>query len=268
MYGINMRYMKPMIGAVAGAGISGLLAGISGVKGYTMGGSPSIMTLINFISTDPNSANPYGGVVWGAICAVIGIAVAFAVTFVLFKDEQEAAPAAAADKIDAAHAAMAGQDAPEKKPETQPVEIGSPLNGELVPLDQVPDEVFAGGVLGEGVAILPSDGKVYAPCDAAVSQMMDSRHAIGLVADNGVEILIHVGLETVALEGKPFKYHVKADQEVKKGDLLLTADLAAIKKAGCKLYTPVIITNSDDYVHITPAQGKTIEAGEKLLTVS
>ena len=142
------------------------------------------------------------------------------------------------------------------------------MNGKVVPLSEVPDEVFATGVLGEGVAILPSDGKVYAPCDAAVSQMMDSRHAIGLVADNGVEILIHVGLETVALEGKPFTYHVKADQEVKKGDLLLTADLDAITAAGCKLFTPVIITNSDDYVNIEPVKGGDIKAGEKLITVS
>ena len=270
MYGINMRYIKPMIGAVCGAGVSGLLAGITGVKGYTMGGSPSIMTLINFISTDPNAANPYVGVIWGAICGVLGMAIAFVVSYILFKDEAEAAPAVAGGsaKIDAAHAAMAGAEAPEKKAESKPVEIGSPMNGKVIPLSDVPDEVFATGVLGEGVAILPSDGKVYAPCDAVVSQMMDSRHAIGLVADSGAEILIHVGLDTVQLEGKPFTYHVKADQEVKKGDLLLTADLDAITAAGKQLYTPVIITNSDDYVNIEPVAGGDVKAGEKLITVS
>ena len=270
MYGINMRFIKPMIGAVCGAGVSGLLAGITGVKGYTMGGSPSIMTLINFISTDPNAANPYGGVIWGAICGVLGMVIAFVISYILFKDESEAAPAVegGAEKIGAAHAAMAGADAPEKKAETKSVEIDAPMTGKVVPLGEVPDEVFAAGVLGEGVAILPSDGRVYAPCDAVVSQMMDSRHAIGLVADNGAEILIHVGLETVALEGKPFTYHVKADQEVKKGDLLLTADLAAITKAGCKLFTPVVVTNSDDYVNIEPAKGGDIKVGEKLITVS
>ena len=268
MYGINMRFMKPMIGAVAGAGVAGLLAGITGVKGWTMGGSPSIMTLINFISTDPNAANPYSGVIWGAICGVLGMAIAFAVSYILFKDEAEPAPAVAggSDKINAAHAAVAGQDAPAKK--AAPVEIDAPMTGKIVPLKEVPDEVFATGALGEGVAILPTDGKVVAPCDAAVAQMMDSRHAIGLVADNGVEILIHVGLDTVELEGKPFTYHVKADQEVKKGDLLLTADLKAIEKAGKKLYTPVIITNSDDYVSIEPVQGGEIKAGQKLITVS
>ena len=268
MYGINMRYMKPMIGAVCGAGTAGLLAGITGVKAYTMGGAPSIMTLINFVSTDPAAANPFSGVIWGAICGVLGMAIAFTVSFILFKDEAEAAPAVAggAEKIEAAHAAFAGQDAPEKK--AAPVELDAPMNGTVVALRDVPDEVFATGVLGEGVAILPSDGKVYAPCDAAVAQMMDSRHAIGLVADNGVEILIHVGLDTVQLEGKSFTYHVKADQEVKKGDLLLTADLKAIENADKKLYTPVIITNSDDYVSIEPVPAGAIKAGEKLLTVS
>ena len=265
MYGINMRFMKPMIGAVCGAGAAGLLCGIAGVKGYSMGGSPSILSLIQFVG----GPNPFQGVIWGAISAVLGIGLAFAISFILYKDEQEAAPAVAGgtDKIDAAHAAMAGQEAPEKKPEARTVEIDAPMNGKIVPLKEVPDEVFATGVLGEGVAILPSDGKVYAPCDAAVSQMMDSRHAIGLVADNGVEILIHVGLETVALEGKPFTYHVKADQEVKKGELLLTADLDAITAAGCKLYTPVVITNSDDYTDIAPVTGGEIKVGEKLITV-
>ena len=266
MYGINMRFIKPMIGAVCGAGAAGLLCGIAGVKGYSMGGSPSILSLIQFVG----GPNPFQGVIWGAIAAALGIGLAFAISFVLFRDESEAAPAVegGAEKIGAAHAAMAGADAPEKKAETKSVEIDAPMNGKVVPLNEVPDEVFATGVLGEGVAILPSDGRVYAPCDAVVSQMMDSRHAIGLVADNGVEILIHVGLETVALEGKPFTYHVKADQEVKKGDLLLTADLAAITKAGCKLFTPVVITNSDDYVNIEPAKGGDIEVGEKLITVS
>ena len=266
MYGINMRFMKPMIGAVCGAGVAGLLCGISGVKGYSMGGSPSILSLIQFVG----GPNPFQGVIWGAIAAVVGIGLAFAISFILFKDEAEAAPAVAGGsaKIDAAHAAMAGAEAPVAEKKAEPVEIDAPMNGKVIPLNEVPDEVFATGVLGEGVAILPSDGNVYAPCDAAVSQMMDSRHAIGLVADNGAEILIHVGLDTVQLEGKPFTYHVKADQEVKKGDLLLTADLDAITAAGKQLYTPVIITNSDDYVNIEPVEGGDVKAGEKLITVS
>lgn len=266
MYGINMRYIKPMIAAVAGAGVSGLLAGISGVRGYTMGGSPSILTLINFINTDPTVSNPFHGVIWGAICAVIGLAISIILSFVLFKDDT--VPAAETGKIDAAHAALAGEEASAPAKTAAPVAIASPLNGEVVPLKEVPDEVFATGVLGEGVAILPSDGKVYAPCDGAITQTMDSRHAIGIVADSGVEILIHVGLDTVELGGAPFTYHVKEGQEVKKGDLLLTADLSAITKAGKKLFTPVVVTNSDDYVSIEPVTAQKIKAGDKLITIS
>ena len=265
MYGINMRFMKPMIGAVAGAGVSGLLAGITGVKGYTMGGSPSIMSLITFIGGN-DALGPFHSVIWGAVCAVVGLAVSFGVTLILFKDEAPAAEVNT-DGIAAGHAAMAGQDAPEKKVVAAPLEIDSPMTGTLVPMKDVPDEVFASGALGEGIAILPTDGKVVAPCDGVVAQMMDTRHAIGLVADNGVEILIHVGLDTVELHGTPFTYHVKADQEVKKGDLLLTADLDAVTKAGKKLYTPVIVTNSDDYTEITPVDGAEIKAGDKLMTV-
>ncbi len=269
MYGINMRFGKPMIAAVCGAGISGLLAGLTSVKGFVMGGSPSLMSLITFVGVDSATTitNPYHGVIWGAVCAVIGIGISFALSFILFNDKDAGlAGEVNTDGIAAAHAALAGEEHV-KSASGKPVEIDSPMTGELVALKDVPDEVFASGALGEGVAILPTDGKVVAPCNAAVTEMMDSRHAIGLVADNGVEILIHVGLDTVDMGGKPFTYHVKPDQEVKKGDLLITADLDAITKAGHKLYTPVIITNSDDYTEILPVSGKTIQTGEKLLTV-
>ena len=264
MYGINMRFMKPMIGAVAGAGVSGLLAGITGVKGYTMGGSPSIMSLITFIGGN-DALGPFHSVIWGAVCAVVGLAISFGVTLILFKDETPAAEVNT-DGIAAGQAALAGEEHV-KKISAAPLEIDSPMTGTLVPMKDVPDEVFSSGALGEGIAILPTDGKVIAPCDGVVAQTMDTRHAIGIVADNGVEILIHVGLDTVELHGAPFKYHVKADQEVKKGDLLLTADLDAVTKAGKKLYTPVIVTNSDDYTEITPVDGAEIKAGDKLMTV-
>jgi PTS system beta-glucosides-specific IIC component len=229
-----------------------------------MGGSPSILSLIQFIGGD----KPFHSVFWGAICAAVGMTLAFVITFILFKDEETAAPAVESERLDAVNAAVDGKEAPAKKLAPKSVEIDAPMNGTVVPLKEVPDEVFATGILGEGVAIQPSDGKVYAPCDAAVAQLMDSGHAIGLVADSGVEILIHVGLETVGLGGKPFTYHVKADQEVKKGDLLLTADLKAIEQAGCKTITPVIISNSVDYANVDPVNAGEIKAGQKLMTLS
>ena len=288
MYGINLRFVKPMIAAVIAAGTSGLLAGLTQVRGYTMGGSPSFLSLITFIGGD----KPYHGVIWGAICGALSVILSFVITLFLYKDEKPAegadgaepalATAGAAGGAAAAAAAdfeahvAAGNEAGIKsvkavnaKPAAAApaVEIDSPLNGELVALSDVPDEVFATGILGEGVAILPADGNVYAPCDGVVSMLMDSKHAISLVADNGAEILIHVGLETVALEGKPFEYKVTADQEVKKGDLLLVADLAAIEAAGCKTYTPVVITNSDDYVDIAPAAAGAVRVGDRILDI-
>lgn len=267
MYGINLRFMKPMIGAVCGAGLSGLWCGIFGVKGFTMGGSPSALSLIQFVDSTPGAANPFHGVIFGAIGLVISLAVSFILAMFLYKDE---AVAEAADvnqaAINAGQAAMAGEEV--KKTLANKIELVSPMAGQLVKLSDVPDEVFASGALGEGVAILPSDGKVYAPCDGTVTTLMDSKHAVGLLSDDGAEVLIHVGLDTVALNGAPFTYHIKQGQEVKKGDLLLTADLAAITKAGYKTYTPVIITNTEDYAAVTSSKATNAKVGDKIITIA
>lgn len=288
MYGINLRFVKPMIAAVIAAGASGLLAGLTQVRGYTMGGSPSFLSLITFIGGD----KPYHGVIWGAICGVLSVVLSFVLTLFLYRDEKAdatvadgpavgepvlataGAPAAAGAATAAAGATAAAAGAKVKAVKTKAaapkgaVEVGAPMQGELIPIEDVPDEVFAGGILGQGVAIMPADGNVYAPCDGEVSMLMDSKHAISLVAANDVEILIHVGLETVALEGKPFEYKVEEGQKVKKGDLLMVADLQAIRDAGCKTYTPVVITNSDDYDSIAPAAFGPVKPGDAALSVT
>ena len=125
--------------------------------------------------------------------------------------------------------------------------IYAPVAGKAVPITEVPDPTFAEGMLGNGIAIIPTDGKIYAPCNATVDMMFNTGHAVSLVAANGAEILIHVGLETVSLEGKPFTIHAKNGDTVKKGDLLMEADLEAIKAAGLNTITPVVICNSDDF---------------------
>ena len=127
-------------------------------------------------------------------------------------------------------------------------EIYAPIAGKAVAITEVPDPTFAEGMLGNGIAIEPADGKVYAPCDATVDMMFDTGHAVSLVAESGAEILIHVGLETVGLEGKPFTVHVQNGDKVKKGQLLIEADLEAIKAAGLPTITPVLICNTDDYL--------------------
>ena len=134
----------------------------------------------------------------------------------------------------------------------------APMAGKAVPLTEVPDPTFAEGMLGNGIAVVPADGKVYAPCDATVDMMFTTGHAVSLVADCGAEILIHVGLETVSLEGKPFTVHVANGDKVTKGQLLLEADLEAIKAAGLPTITPMLICNTDDYPTFNTFVGKEV----------
>ena len=123
----------------------------------------------------------------------------------------------------------------------------APVAGKAVPVSQVPDPTFAEELLGKGIAIEPSEGKVYAPCDATVDMMFETGHAVSLIADFGAEILIHVGLETVSLKGEHFTIHAANGDKVKKGDLLMEFDLEAIKAAGFNTITPMLVCNSGDY---------------------
>lgn len=134
----------------------------------------------------------------------------------------------------------------------------APMAGKAVPITEVPDPTFAEGMLGNGIAIEPAEGKVFAPCDATVDMMFSTGHAVSLVADCGAEILIHVGLETVGLEGKPFTIHVSNGDKVKKGQLLIEADLEAIKAAGLPTITPMLICNSSDYATFNTIVGKNV----------
>ena len=145
-----------------------------------------------------------------------------------------------------------------KKEQVNPNHIFAPLAGNAVPLTSVPDPTFSEGILGNGIAIEPTDGKVYAPCDATVDMMFNTGHAVSLVAANGAEILIHVGLETVGLEGKPFTIHVSNGDAVKKGDLLMEADLDAIKAAGLNTITPIIVCNPDSFPAFNTTTGREV----------
>ncbi len=255
MYGLNLRYGKPMVAAVIGAGLSGLFLGLTNVRGYVMGGSPSALSIIQFIGGE---GNPMRGLYFGIIGLVISIGVSFLLTLVLYKDEEK-------EVVEEAPAAAPVEE--EKKPLVEKIQVVSPMNGKAVALKDVPDQVFASGALGEGIAILPEDGKVYAPFDGVVSATMDTGHAIGITGDNGVDILIHVGLDTVNLEGGPFKYAVKDGEKIQKGQLLLTADLEMIKAKGCEIYTPVIVTNTDDYVSVVGNAKDAVKVGDDLLTI-
>ena len=134
----------------------------------------------------------------------------------------------------------------------------APMAGKAVPISEVPDPTFAEGMLGNGIAIEPSEGKVYAPCDATVDMMFTTGHAVSLVADCGAEVLIHVGLETVSLEGKPFKVYAASGDKVKKGQLLMEVELDAVKAAGLPIITPMVICNTDEYPTFNTIVGKNV----------
>lgn len=144
-------------------------------------------------------------------------------------------------------------------------EIYAPVTGKAVAITEVPDPTFAEGLLGNGIAIEPTDGKVYAPCNATVDMMFETGHAVSLVSQSGAEILIHVGLETVSLEGKPFTVHVHNGDKVTKGQLMLEVDLEAVKAAGLPTITPVLICNTDAYPTFKTHVGKDVTNDDVVL---
>ena len=145
--------------------------------------------------------------------------------------------------------------------------ISSPLKGELTELKNVEDEAFACGVLGKGIAIMPTEGKVVAPADGVLTTLFPTGHAMGITTNNGAEILIHVGMDTVKLEGKHFTLKAKQGDTIKKGQTLVEFDINAIEKEGYSLITPVIITNSDNYLDVVETTNNSVDAGDELLTV-
>ena len=145
-----------------------------------------------------------------------------------------------------------------KKEKVNPNHIFAPMTGKVVPITDVPDPTFSEGLLGNGIAIIPTDGKIVAPCDATVESMFSTGHAVSLSAANGAELLIHVGLETVGLNGTPFTVHVKDGDKVTKGQLLFEADLAAIQAAGLPIITPVLVCNSDDFTTFNTTVGNDV----------
>lgn len=252
MYGVTLKYKTPMIAAVIGAAASGLYAGITHLVAYSMGGSPSTLTLITMIGGEG-----FGNLINGVIALVISLTVSFVMTLILYKPEEE----------NGETETTGGAPAEEKKPLVDTIELASPLTGRVISLAEVEDPVFAGGVLGEGVAIIPAEGKVYAPADGTISAVTDTKHAVGITTDTGAEVLIHVGLDTVRLGGEGFTLHCRQGERVIKGSLLLEFDMEKIKEAGLSLTTPVLVSNMNNFVSLKAGNKKQIEVGEKLLTI-
>ena len=244
IFGVNLRFMKPLIAGMIGGAFGAAVASVMNVYATANG----VTGVFGFLITTESF-------VGYLLTFVIATAVAFGVSWFIWKDPVTEGAAAAATPEAPAPAAPATEPAPAcevgKKEEEKEIVIVSPLKGNAMALADVPDPTFAEGVLGQGAAVEPSEGKVVAPADAEVTTLFDTKHAIGLQLDNGAELLIHIGINTVEMEGDGFEAHVKEGDKVKKGDTLVTFDIDKIKAAGHPTVTPVIVTNTDDYSEVT-----------------
>lgn len=234
IYGVNLRFKKPFIYGCACAAIGGIVAGFFTPYYYTYAALPGPLTIVNAIN--PEHPGSFIGVLLGSAIALFG-------------------PVLLIQILGTGETKLSSNDSIEDDTPNvllDEIQITSPMTGKALPLSEVPDPAFAQKLMGEGIAIEPTDNHVYAPDDAQITAVFErSKHAIGLTLNNGVELLIHCGIDTVNLTNNEFNYHVSLNQQVKKGDLLISFDPDAIIKAGYPLITPIIIVNSTQYQQIT-----------------
>ena len=260
LYGVNVRFRTPLYSAMIGGAVGGFFAGISKIKNYS-GGSPGILTLPSYIGND--SLRDF---YLACITAVIAFVVAFVVSFILYKDpiEEVEEPKSNNNKDDI----KTDEGLKEKLPESNngtTTSILSPAKGKAVPLSEVNDAAFSQEVMGKGGAIILEDGKIYSPVDGEIVAIFDTLHAIGIKTDDGTEVLMHIGIDTVKLGGKHFKAYAKVGDKVKAGTLLVEADIEKIKDEGYDIITPVIITNSYDFGDILLATNDNINVGDSFI---
>ena len=251
IYGVNLPAVKPFIGAVCGAAAGGLISAMFGLYSIAYG----ITGIFGYLIT----ANP----VTYTIVIAVAFAVSFAVTMVLYSDDEKTKAAAAREAAKAAAPATPAEVVADYAANT----VVAPMTGECIDMTTVPDPVFASLAMGNGVAIEPTEGGIYAPVNGQITMLAGTGHAVGLMADDGAEILIHAGIDTVELNGEPFTIKVAAGDTVKAGQLLIDADLDAIKAAGKPATTMVIVTNTDDYKSVTQNYGP-CKAGQKVVTLT
>lgn len=249
LYGVNLKTKVGLYASMIGGGLGGLFFGIFGVRRFATG-SPGLLTLPVYIGGE--SMNNF---FYACIGVVIAMVVAFIAAFAMYKDRKEV-------------------EVQEEKTETQKLEkvvkgemptVCAPLTGEAVSLQLVSDPTFAEGIMGQGMAIIPTEGKVVSPVDGTVEMIFNTKHAVAIKADNGAELLIHVGLDTVKLGGKYFEAHVKAGDKVKVGTPLVDFDLEAIKREGYDCITPVIVTNTPDYSEVIAIDNKAVKCGDSVV---
>ncbi|MBO0472088.1 PTS glucose transporter subunit IIA [Enterococcus sp. DIV0242_7C1] len=244
IYGITLPKKTPFIFSMIGAAAGGLYLMINGVTSYTMGGL-GIFGVLNFINGDDAS-----GVLHSFIAIGIAVAIGFLLTFFFWKDE-----AVVEETKENSPAQKAMKEA-----------VLSPVKGRVLPLSKASDQAFAQGALGKGVLIEPTEGIVRAPFDGTIMTLFPTKHAIGLISDQGMELLIHIGMDTVQLEGQGFEAKVAQGDKVKKGQVLVTFDMEAIKAAGYSVETPIIVTNTGDYLDIVETQDQEVTSNDTLIT--
>jgi len=253
IFGVNMRFFKPFVAASIGGGCGALYASIVGL-GATGTGVTGIFGILLHLHRPMQYI----------ITLAIAIGVSFVLTWIIWKEETEKKE----QKENNQNTQTEQNKQTEQNQTTSENKIVySPIKGKVIPLNTVKDETFAGEYLGKGVAIQPEQGRVVAPFDGKVTVVMDTKHAIGITSNNGIEILIHVGMDTVQLNGKYYQTHVKVDDEVKKGDLLLTFEKENIIAEGYEITTPVVITNTADFKQINALTDKQAEEGDEVITL-
>ena len=269
LFGVNVKYVYPFVAGMIGSSIAGLLSVTFNITANAIG----IGGLPGILSIQAKYMIPFAGVMLVAILVPMFLTFFFHKTGFLTKTEED--PELQAEFAAQEEAEFAGPSKAESSPEVKaadssaPVTITSPLAGEVKELSQATDPVFAQGLMGRGVVIVPSQGDLVSPVNGRVTVFFPTKHAIGILSDEGVEILMHIGMDTVNLEGKGFEGYVSQGDKVKVGDKLISFDIDMIKKAGYVTETPVIITNSDKYqVEELEQLPQVVERGSQLMAAN
>lgn len=238
--------MKPFVAGCIGGAAGALVAGIFGIGATAYG----ITGIFGFLITTHYT-------VQYAIVMLVAAVVAFIISWSLYREKEPALVEGDSTR----------ENATDNNTDSEPNTVYSPINGEGIELEKVNDESFASGALGKGFAIVPSEGKVYAPFDGSMTIVYDTKHLLAMTSNDGVELFVHIGLNTVELKGQYYTEHVKAGDTIKKGQLLMEFDIPKIKEAGYDLTTPVIVTNSDSYQEVNVMKYGAIAAEEKAIVV-
>lgn len=270
IYGITLPKKKPfaltcLVGAVTG----GVLMAM-GAKYYIVPGM-GIFGYTAFVNT---ASGDFMGMIWAVIVSVIALVLGTVLVYLTYKDDEPAKKEVVETGVHESKEDVADNgktDTVKMKEEAaaarEEITVYAPLNGTVIPLSEVKDEAFSSGALGQGAAVIPAEGKLYAPADGVIAAFFPTGHAVGIQTADGVEILIHVGMDTVSLNGKGFDKKVNQGDKVKKGDLLLEFDLQVIEEAGLSAVTPIIITNPAGHAEIKATQAETVKQGDVLLTL-